>query len=48
MAAVRGEVRTAVHFLKDEDPARAVRVEEEGRRKGSERGAFLVARWIKD
>ena len=47
LTPVKGETRTAVHFLKDENPERAVRVEEEGRRKGLDTGAFLAARWTK-
>jgi ubiquinone/menaquinone biosynthesis C-methylase UbiE len=46
-APVEGKTRTAVHFLKDENPERAARVEEEGRRKGLDTGAFLVACWTK-
>ncbi len=42
-----GVFRTAVHFRKEEDPERAARIEEEGRRKGSMTGAFLAARWLK-
>jgi ubiquinone/menaquinone biosynthesis C-methylase UbiE len=42
-----GVFRTAVHFRKEEDPERAARIEEEGRRKGSKTGAFLAARWLK-
>jgi ubiquinone/menaquinone biosynthesis C-methylase UbiE len=41
------ELRTAVHFLKDDDPEEAVRIEAEGRRKGLETGAFVAARWIR-
>jgi len=47
LAPAAGEIRTAVHFPKEESPERARRVEEEGRRKGWDRGAFLAARWIK-
>jgi len=47
LAPLRGEIRTAVHFLKDENPDLAARMEEEGRRKGRYTGAFLAARWTK-
>jgi ubiquinone/menaquinone biosynthesis C-methylase UbiE len=47
LAPVKGDTRTAVHFLKDENPERATRVEEEGRRKGLDTGAFLAACWTK-
>jgi ubiquinone/menaquinone biosynthesis C-methylase UbiE len=43
----QGIFRTAVHFRKEEDPQRAARIEEEGRRKGSKTGAFLAIRWFK-
>jgi hypothetical protein len=44
---VKGVIRTAVHFAKEEDPVQAVQIEEEGQRRGVKTGAFLVARWIK-
>jgi ubiquinone/menaquinone biosynthesis C-methylase UbiE len=47
LAPVEGKIRAAVHFLKDENPERAARVEEEGRRKGLDTGAFLAACWTK-
>ena len=47
LAPVKGEIRTAVHFLKDDPPDQAARVEEAGRRKGPATGAFLAARWTK-
>jgi ubiquinone/menaquinone biosynthesis C-methylase UbiE len=47
LAAVKGVIRTAVHFAKEEDPVQAVQIEEEGQRRGVKTGAFLVARWIK-
>ncbi len=42
-----GEFRTAVHFRKEDDPELALRIEEEGRRKGLRTGAFLAVRWVK-
>lgn len=47
LVPAEGVIRTAVHFRKEEDPERAARIEEEGRRKGSKTGAFLAARWFK-
>lgn len=47
LAGGGGTVRSAVHFLKDEDPQRAVQLEEEGRRKNLLTGAFLAVRWQK-
>lgn len=40
-------VRTAIHFEKNDDPERAVRMEQEGYRKNLNTGAFVAARWIK-
>ena len=47
LAPVKGIVRTAVHFLKEEDPNRAREIEQEGRRRALNTGAFLAARWKK-
>jgi SAM-dependent methyltransferase len=47
LAPVKGEIRTAVHFAKDAGLDMAARVEEEGRRKGLNTGAFLAACWTK-
>jgi ubiquinone/menaquinone biosynthesis C-methylase UbiE len=44
-APVAGVVRSAVHFRKDDPSADWERIEREGR--GSEKGAFLAARWEK-
>jgi len=46
-APVAGEARTAVHFLKDDDPGRAAIIEAEGREANRETGAFVAARWVK-
>lgn len=40
-----GIVRTAVHFGKEDDPAKLDRIEQEGQ--GRETGAFIAARWEK-
>ena len=47
MAPFPGIVKTAVHFPKDSDPEAAIKVEEEGRRKGFLTGAFVAVRWKK-
>ena len=47
LAPVSGVIRTAVHFRKEDDPDRAAEIEQEGRRRGLNTGAFLAARWIK-
>ena len=47
LAPVRGVIRTAIHFRKEEDPAHAPEMEKEGWRKGLKTGAFLVGSWEK-
>ena len=47
LAPAKGEVKTAIHFQKEDDPKRAVEIEREGKRKGLKTGAFVVARWEK-
>ena len=42
-----GKVKTAIHFLKDDEPKDAVGIEEKGRRQNLMTGAFLAVRWIK-
>jgi ubiquinone/menaquinone biosynthesis C-methylase UbiE len=42
---VNGVVKTAIHFLKSDDPGRAKEIERRGRLNGLETGAFLAARW---
>ena len=44
---VRGVAKTAVHFAKDEEPDQAVKIEEEGQRRGLDTGAFVAVRWVK-
>jgi ubiquinone/menaquinone biosynthesis C-methylase UbiE len=48
LAPVEGIVRTAIHFQKGENSERAVEIEREGKQKGWETGAFVVACWIKN
>jgi ubiquinone/menaquinone biosynthesis C-methylase UbiE len=40
-------VKTAIHFLKEDDPQRAPEIEREGQKQGLETGAFVAARWVK-
>ncbi|MGB9698443.1 MAG: class I SAM-dependent methyltransferase [Thermodesulfobacteriota bacterium] len=47
LAPVKGLARTAIHFLKDENPDKARLIEAEGQRKNLDTGAFLAARWVK-
>lgn len=48
LAPVAGTVKTAIHFLKGNDPQKAIEIEHEGQRKGLETGAFVAARWVKE
>ena len=47
LGGTTAEVRTAIHFQKDEHPLRASEVEMEGQKKNLNTGAFLAARWVK-
>jgi ubiquinone/menaquinone biosynthesis C-methylase UbiE len=44
---VKGVIRTAIHFQKEDDPAHAHEIEKEGQRRGLKTGAFLVGCWEK-
>jgi ubiquinone/menaquinone biosynthesis C-methylase UbiE len=46
-SSLKGEVETAVHFQKDEDPDRAVKIEQFCCAQGLNTGAFVAARWDK-
>jgi ubiquinone/menaquinone biosynthesis C-methylase UbiE len=43
-----GRIKTAVHFAKDTDPARARKIEAAGQEAGADTGAFVIGRWEKD
>ena len=47
LAPVDGIVKTAIHFLKDDDPQRAPEIERSGNKQGLDTGAFVAARWMK-
>ena len=47
LAPVEGLVNTAIHFLKEDTPEKAIETEHEGRVKGWDTGAFAVVRWLK-
>ncbi|MGQ9648201.1 MAG: class I SAM-dependent methyltransferase [Thermodesulfobacteriota bacterium] len=47
LAAVKGVVKTAIHFKKDDDPDRAREIERQGQRRNLDTGAFLVGCWEK-
>jgi ubiquinone/menaquinone biosynthesis C-methylase UbiE len=46
LSPVGGIVQTAIHFKKDDDLDLAPEIEEEGREKGLDTGAFVAACWI--
>lgn len=48
LAPVDGTVKTAIHFLKNDDPLKAPEIESEGKKRGLDSGAFVAARWIKN
>jgi len=47
LASQAGIFRTAVHFKKEDEPQRALEMEESGKEKGLLTGAFLAGRWEK-
>ena len=47
LTPIHGEIRTAIHFRKEEYPEIAPGIEQEGFEKGLNTGAFLAARWVK-
>ena len=47
LAPVEATVKTAIHFLKDDDPQLVPGIELEGRKRGLETGAFVAAKWVK-
>jgi len=47
LAPVDGTVKTAIHFLKDDNPQKAAGIELDGQKQGLDTGAFVAARWVK-
>ncbi len=47
LAPVHGIIRTAIHFMKDDDPGFAREIERTSVQKGLQTGAFIAARWEK-
>jgi len=47
LAPIDGTVKTAIHFLKDDDPHRVPEIERDGKQRGLDTGAFVAARWVK-
>lgn len=44
---IRGKYETVVHFLKDDNPEEAVKIEQEGTAGKLDSGAFVAVRWQK-
>jgi len=40
-------VKTAIHFLKEDDPQKAPGIERNGQKRSLDTGAFVAARWVK-
>jgi len=47
LAPGKPRVKTAIHFLKSEEPEKAVEIEREGDLKGKDTGAFVALTWHK-
>jgi ubiquinone/menaquinone biosynthesis C-methylase UbiE len=47
LASVEGVVKTAIHFRKEDDPEKAVGIEQDGQRNNLNTGAFVAVRWQK-
>ena len=47
LSPIKGVIKTAIHFQKEADPPKAVVLEEEGRQRELNTGAFLAACWEK-
>ena len=47
LAPVEATVKTAIHFLKDDDPQAAPEIERDGQKRGLDTGAFVAAKWVK-
>ena len=47
LTPVHATVKTAIHFLKNDDPQTATAIERDGQKRSLDTGAFVAARWIK-
>lgn len=47
LAPTSGVAKTAIHFLKTEDPEKAAVIEKEGQQRSLDTGAFVAIRWEK-
>jgi ubiquinone/menaquinone biosynthesis C-methylase UbiE len=48
LAPGESKLKTAIHFLKSEDPEKAVEIEREGALQGKDTGAFVALTWHKE
>jgi len=48
LAPVKGVIKTAIHFQKEDDPARVPEIERQGQSKDLDTGAFVVGCWQKN
>jgi hypothetical protein len=47
LAGLKGETETVVHFLNDDDPEKAMQIENTGKSRKLDTGAFVAVRWQK-
>jgi ubiquinone/menaquinone biosynthesis C-methylase UbiE len=47
LVPIDATVKTAIHFLKEDDPQKAPGIERDGQNRGLDTGAFVAARWVK-
>ena len=47
LVSMDATVKTAIHFIKEDDPLKAPGIERDGQNRGLETGAFVAARWVK-
>ena len=47
LVPIEPTVKTAIHFLKEDDPQKAPGIERNGKKQGLGTGAFVAARWVK-
>ncbi|MEE4263158.1 MAG: class I SAM-dependent methyltransferase [Desulfobacteraceae bacterium] len=46
LVPIEATVKTAIHFLKEDDPQKAPEIERDGKKRGLDTGAFVAARWV--
>ena len=47
LSQLKGVIKTTIHFEKDDSPDRAMQIEQSGKDKGLNTGAFVAVRWQK-